>query len=184
MTTVAAIAAEYRRYKALADLAIEQVDDDELRRTGPGDSNSIEILVRHLAGNFASRFTDFRTGDGEKPWRRRDDEFEPAAVTRQELLEQWESAWTIVLKAVEAVTDADFADTVTVRGQPLRIDEALLRSLAHTAYHVGQIVYLAKAIRAQEWKCLSIPKGMSEAYNRAPANESAAAHAAWLKANR
>jgi hypothetical protein len=184
MTIVEAITAEYQRYKALADLAIDQVNDEELRRTGPGDSNSIEILIRHLAGNFASRFTDFRTSDGEKPWRHRDDEFEPAAVTRKELLANWESAWAIVLKEVQSVSEADLAETVTVRGQPLRIDEALLRSLAHTAYHVGQIVYLAKAMRAGEWRCLSIPKGKSEDYNRAPAKENAAAHAAWLRGSK
>jgi uncharacterized damage-inducible protein DinB len=180
VSVVTAIEAEYRRYKALADSAIAQLRDEELTATGPTDSNSIEILVRHIAGNFASRFTDFRTSDGEKPWRHRDDEFEPAGVTRRELLEKWESAWAVVLKEVQAVSDADLAETVTVRGQPLRIDEALLRSLAHTAYHVGQIVYLAKAMRGADWRCLSIPKGASEQYNRAPAKENPAAHAAWL----
>jgi uncharacterized damage-inducible protein DinB len=180
MSVVSAIEAEYRRYKALADSAIQQLRDDEITRPGPADSNSIDILVRHLAGNFASRFTDFRTADGEKPWRHRDDEFEPAAVTRQELLDRWESAWRIVFAEIARVSDEELAETVTVRGQPLRVDEALLRSLAHTSYHVGQIVYLAKAMRGDAWRCLSIPKGKSEEYNRKPAKENAAAHAAWL----
>lgn len=180
MSVVAAIEAEYRRYKALADSAIEQLRDDELTRLGPAGSNSVDILVRHIAGNFASRFTDFRTSDGEKPWRHRDDEFEPATFTRQELLEKWESAWRILFSEVGKLSDDMLVETVTVRGQPLRIDEALLRSLAHTSYHVGQIVYLAKAMRGDDWKCLSIPKGMSEEYNRRPGKENAAAHAAWL----
>ena len=180
MSVVSAIEAEYRRYKALADSAIEQLRDEELTAPGPGGGNSIEILVRHLAGNFASRFTDFRTSDGEKPWRHRDDEFEPVSLTRAELLAKWDSAWRVVFTELGALADTALADTVTVRGQPMRIDEALLRSLAHTSYHVGQIVYLAKAIRAGDWRCLSIPRGMSEAYNRAPAKENAAAHAAWL----
>jgi uncharacterized damage-inducible protein DinB len=180
MSIVTAIEAEFRRYKALADSAIAQLRDEELARPGPGGGNSVEILIRHIAGNFASRFTDFRTSDGEKPWRHRDDEFEPAAATRQELIDKWESAWRIVFSEVAKLSDAALAETVTVRGQPLRIDEALLRSLAHTAYHAGQIVYLAKAIRAEEWRCLSIPKGMSEEYNRMAPRENAAAHAAWL----
>ena len=181
MGVVAAIEAEYRRYKALGDSAIAQVRDDELGRTGPGDSNSIELLIRHIAGNFASRFTDFRTSDGEKPWRHRDGEFESAGQTRAELLSAWEASWAVVFKEIGALTDGDLQDTVTIRGQPMRIDEALLRLLAHAAYHVGQIVYVAKAIRAGDWKWLSIPKGMSEAYNRSPGKENAAAHAAWLK---
>jgi uncharacterized damage-inducible protein DinB len=180
MSVVTAIEAEYRRYKALADSAIEQLRDEEITRPGPAGSNSIDVLVRHLAGNFASRFTDFRTADGEKSWRHRDDEFEPAALTRQELLDRWESAWRIVFAEVGQLSDAALVEIVTVRGQPMRIDEALLRSLAHTSYHVGQIVYLAKAMREGDWRCLSIPKGMSEEYNRKPAKENAAAHAAWL----
>src|SRR5688572_3596147 len=96
MSVVTAIQAEYRRYKTLADAAIEQLRDDELTAPGPGGGNSVEILVGHLAGNFASRFTDFRTSDGEKPWRHRDNEFEPAALPRAALLERWESAWRIV----------------------------------------------------------------------------------------
>ena len=96
MSTTSSIEAEYRRYKALAEAAIAQVTDDELSRTGPGDSNSIEMLIRHLAGNLRSRFTDFRTSDGEKTWRRRDEEFEPAPLDRQRLLAGWEEAWRLV----------------------------------------------------------------------------------------
>ena len=139
------------------------------------------MLMRHLAGNFKSRFTDFRTSDGEKPWRRRDEEFETVSLTRAELLAAWESAWATVLSEVSRLTDADLGGTVTVRHQPLRIDEALHRSLAHAAYHVGQIVYLAKEMRGDGWRTLSIPKGKSEEYNRQATRETAAAHTDMLK---
>jgi Protein of unknown function (DUF1572) len=180
MSVVSSLRAEYERYKSLADAAMQQVGDEELAQTGPGDSNSIEMLVRHVAGNLASRFTDFRTSDGEKPWRRRDDEFEPSALGRLELFGQWERGWRALFAALDGLTDDDLAQPISIRRQPLRIDEALHRSLAHTAYHVGQIVYLAKALRGAGWRCLSIPRGASERYNVAPTLESPAAHAVEL----
>ena len=124
------------------------------------------MLVRHIAGNLKSRFSDFRTSDGEKPWRRRDDEFESAALTRTELIQVWEDGWSVVLGELSKLADADLGQNVTIRGQKLRIDEALHRSLAHTAYHVGQIVLMAKAMRGGAWRTLSIPRGKSEEYNR------------------
>ena len=183
MSVVHSIEAEYKRYKALADAAIAQVTDEELAAAAPGGGNSIEMMVRHVAGNLQSRFTDFRTSDGEKPWRNRDEEFEPVALNRGELLAAWEAGWKALFSAVSALTDGDLAETVTIRRQPLRIDEALHRSLAHAAYHVGQIVFLAKAMRGDGWRCLSIPRGMSEAFNRTAASgmQTAAAHADWLK---
>ena len=180
MSVIASIEAEYRRYKALADAAISQVGDEELPELGPGGSNSIEILVRHLSGNLRSRFTDFRTSDGEKPWRNRDDEFETASLSRPQLLDGWDEGWRVLFEAVGGLTEADLSATVTVRNQPMRIDEALHRSLAHAAYHVGQIVYVAKAMRSEAWKCLSIPRGGSQAHNQAGRPENAAAHAAAL----
>ena len=177
---IASIEAEYRRYKALGEAAIAQVADADLSRPGPGGGNGIAALVWHISGNLASRFTDFRTADGEKPWRVRDDEFSSRTVSREELLDQWKSGWRALFAALEGLTDADVTDTVTVRNQPLRIEEALHRSLAHTAYHVGQLVYLAKLLRGSEWLCLSIPLGGSDAYNRAPTHERAGAHAARL----
>jgi hypothetical protein len=181
MTILASLDAEYRRYKALAEAAMAQVSDDELARTGPGDSNSIEMLVRHVAGNLRSRFTDFRTSDGEKAWRDRDAEFEPAGLDRDGLLREWEEGWRALFEALGGLDDADLTALVTVRGQPLRIDEALHRSLAHAAYHVGQVVYLAKAMRAGSWRTLSIPKGGSRAYNEAPGHETAEAHTRRLQ---
>ena len=181
MSVIQSLLDEYKRYKALAEAAISQVDDGELTRPGPAGGNSIDMLVRHLAGNFKSRFTDFQTSDGEKPWRRRDNEFESSPLNRGELMASWEAAWTIVLGEVSKLSDADLGKTVTVRQQPLRIDEALHRSLAHAAYHVGQIVYLAKEMRGEAWRTLSIPKGKSDEYNRKAVRETAAAHTEMLK---
>lgn len=172
---------EYERYKALAEAAIEQVPDAELSHAPDAESNSIAALVWHIAGNLESRFTDFRTSDGEKPWRNRDDEFEPRTVTRADLLGKWERGWRALFTALDAVTDADLAETITIRSQPLRIDDALHRSLAHTCYHVGQIVYLGKVIRGGQWKCLSIPRGASQAFNQSRPDQRPAAHAAALR---
>ncbi len=178
---ISSIVAEYRRYKALADAAFAQLDDAELSQPGPNGGNSIAVLVWHVAGNLGSRFTDFRIADGEKPWRDRDDEFVPRSVTREEMLAKWESGWRALFEALGQLADEDLAGTVTVRGQALRIDQALLRSVAHTVYHIGQILYLAKSFRGVGWKNLSIPLGGSAAYNRAPAFERAGAHAAALE---
>ena len=140
---VEAIADEFTRYKALGEAAIAQLDDDELGLIGSDGGNSIVSIVWHLAGNLESRFTDFRTSDGEKPWRDRDDEFVLRSVTKSALLEKWERGWRALLVAISELTDADLLQTVTIRRQQLRIDQALQRSLAHTSYHIGQIVFLA-----------------------------------------
>ena len=180
MSVIASLQDEYRRYKALAEAAIAQVGDEELGHPAHDGGNSIEMLIRHIAGNLKSRFTDFRTSDGEKPWRHRDNEFESAGLSRTELLQVWEDGWSVLFGEVETLTDADLSATVMVRRQPLRIDEALHRSLAHTAYHVGQIVFMAKAMRGGGWRTLSIPKGKSEEYNQKATGETAAAHAKKL----
>jgi hypothetical protein len=163
---IGSIEAEYRRYKALADGAMAQLDDADLSRPGPNGGNSLAVLVWHLAGNLASRFTDFLTTDGEKPWRHREEEFLPRTVTREELLQKWEVGWTVLFGALAAVTDAHLSQEVMIRGRPLQVHEALHRSLAHASYHVGQIVYLAKAFRGSQWAFLSIPPGGSDAYSR------------------
>ena len=177
---VEAITDEFTRYKALGEAAIAQLGDEELTLTASDGGNSIIAIVWHLAGNLESRFTDFRTSDGEKAWRDRDDEFVLRAVTKTELLEKWDRGWQALLAAVGELADADLLQTVTIRRQQLRIDQALQRSLAHTAYHVGQIVFLAKQIRSGGWRCLSIPLGGSAAHNARGADESAKAHARAL----
>lgn len=172
---------EYRRYKALGEAAIAQLAEHDLSIPAPGAGNSIAALVWHVAGNLESRFSDFRGSDGEKPWRNRDEEFEPRAVTRAEVLEKWERGWRALFAAIAALTDADLEATVTIRQQPLRIDQALHRSLAHTTYHIGQIVFLAKQWRGEQWNCLSIPLGGSRAYNEAPRFEKPSAQVERLR---
>src|SRR5437762_10943037 len=169
---LSSIEGEWRRYKVLGEGALRQLHDDELGKSGPGGNNSIAVIVWHVAGNFKSRFTDFLTSDGEKPWRHRDAEFYPrAGVTREELLETWDEGWKTLFAALEPLTDEDLSRIVTIRGERFRVLEALLRLLPHTSYHVGQIVYLAKSFRGSEWDCLTIPLGKSEEYNRNPTHE-------------
>ena len=181
MTTrqlVALIEGEFTRYKALAEGAMRQVSDSEL--IGAEAANSIAVIVQHLAGNFRSRFTDFLTADGEKPWRDRDREFEDRTVSRADLESQWEEGWRVLLGALADLSDADLGRNVVIRGQSFRVDEALLRSLAHASYHVGQIVYIAKAFRGAAWQSLSIPKGASAAFNAAPTGQRPGEHAAKI----
>jgi len=151
---------------------MRQLRDDELGKSGPGDGNSVAVIVWHIAGNLKSRFSDFLNSDGEKPWRHRDSEFQPRRdVSRAQLLEQWDSGWSTLLAALEPLADDDLSRVVTIRGEKFRVHEALHRLLAHTSYHVGQIVYLAKAFRGSQWNYLSIPPGTSEEYNRNPIRE-------------
>ena len=178
---VQSIEAEYQRYKALGEAAIAQLSEEQLAVPAPGGGNSIAAIVWHVAGNLESRFTDFRTSDGEKPWRNRDEEFEARTVSHAELREKWERGWRALFDALDALTDADLHASVIIRRQPLRIDEALHRSLAHTTYHVGQIVFLAKQFRSEQWNCLSIPLGQSREYNQAPRNEKPSAHAEHVR---
>lgn len=177
---IEAIADEYVRYKALGESAIAQLTDEELALVASEGGNSVTAIVWHVAGNLESRFTDFRTSDGEKPWRDRDEEFVLRTVTKADVLEKWERGWKALTAAIAELSDDDLLGTITIRRQQLRIDQALQRSLAHTTYHVGQIVFLAKQIRSGGWKCLSIPLGGSAAHNARGADESAKAHARVL----
>ena len=163
--TVKSIEDEYLRYKALGESALAQVAEADLSKEPPGNGNSLAALVWHIAGNLESRFTDFRTSDGEKPTRDRDSEFLSRDVTRAELMDKWNRGWAPLLAEVKQLTDADLASTVVIRTQALRIDQALERSLAHAAYHVGQVVYLAKLWVGDQWGSLSIPLGQSAAFN-------------------
>jgi hypothetical protein len=163
---VASVEHELRRYKTLAENAMAQVDEAALNRVSAGFNNSIAILVWHISGNLKSRFLDFLNSDGEKPWRARDEEFVARQVSRAELLEKWDEGWRVALDAVGGLSDPDLDRTVTIRQEPLRVHQALHRALAHVAYHVGQIVYVAKASSGDAWKFLSIPPGMSEEYNK------------------
>jgi len=168
MDIVKSIRSEFLRYRDLGEKALAQLDDAMLTAAPPGGGNSIATICWHMSGNFRSRFTDFLTTDGEKPWRKRDEEFEPRSVTRDELRQKWDGGWSVLISALDTLTDDDLGRTVTIRGQGLSVQDALLRSLAHASYHVGQIVYAAKAARGTDWTYLSIPPGQSETYNRAP----------------
>jgi hypothetical protein len=169
---VSSIEAEWRRYKALGEGAIRQLKDDEIGRSGPGENNSVAVIVWHIAGNLKSRFTDFLTADGEKPWRHRDSEFEPrSGITRADLLDKWNDGWAVLFSAVDPLQDEDLFRVVTIRGEQFSVLETLQRLVAHTSYHVGQIVYLAKSFRGNAWDSLSIPLGKSEEYNRNPTSQ-------------
>ena len=146
-------------YKKLGEKAIAQVYDSGLTRSPGPESNSIAVIVKHLAGNMRSRWTGFLTTDGEKPNRDRDGEFEVAdGLTREELLAWWDDGWAICLEALRALTPADLTRTVTIRGQPLTALEAINRQVMHYAYHVGQLVYVARHLAGPSWKSLSIPR--------------------------
>jgi uncharacterized damage-inducible protein DinB len=159
---------EYRRYRMTGERAIAQVPDAALDVVSAPDGNSVAMLVRHMSGNLASRFTDFLSADGEKPWRERDAEFEARAYTREEMDALWRDGWQVLETTLAGLTEADLAATVRIRGQPLTVHAALARSLAHVSYHVGQLVLLARMHAAEPWRWISIPKGASDAYNARP----------------
>jgi len=148
------------------------------------DSNSIAAICWHVSGNLKSRFTDFLIADGEKPWRNRDEEFDQRQVGRAELLAKWEDGWSALLGALSGLSDDALSREVTIRGQRLSVTEALHRSLAHTSYHVGQIVYLAREAAGDKWTSLSIPKGQSAAFNQNPSGQKPAEQIAALDRGR
>ena len=153
----------FRNYKALGDRALWHVSDADLHTLIDPDANSVAMIVKHLAGNLRSRFTDFLTTDGEKPDRDRDAEFEmPEPVSREVVVGWWEEAWAIALQELEALSADDLQKTVTIRSEPFFVFEAINRLANHAAYHVGQIVFLAKHFSGPQWTSLSIPKGMSK----------------------
>lgn len=180
---VASIEAEFRRFQAAGEAAMAQLSDNELL-SAPDGSNSVAVIVRHLSGNFLSRFTDFLTTDGEKPWRNRDGEFDETPIGREALLSAWARGWEVLLTTLGTLTDADLTREVRIRGVAFAVHEALHRALGHAAYHVGQMVFLAKALRGDAWTCLTIPRGASATYNQNPAFDRPTSHAASLTAQR
>jgi len=151
-----------RYYKRLAERAMAQIPDEALFAAVDSQSNSVAIIVKHLAGNMRSRFTDFLTSDGEKPDRKRDSEFEAPPATRAELMEMWEANWRRVFDAITPLTDPQLNDKVYIRSEAHSVMQAINRQLAHYAYHIGQIVYVAKHFAGANWNSLTIPKGKSE----------------------
>ena len=156
----------FRMYKKLGEGAIAQVRDQDLFTELDAEANSIAILVKHMAANMRSRWTDFLTTDGEKPDRDRDGEFMEPPDTRQALMEMWEAGWKALFTALEPLTDADLGRTITIRGEGHSVMQAINRQTAHYAYHVGQIVLLAKHFASDRWQSLSVPRNRSAEFNR------------------
>ena len=157
----------FRYYKKLAERAMDQVTDEQLFTTLDEEANSIAIVVKHMAGNMRSRWRDFLTTDGEKPDRNRDSEFEDPPENRKALLQLWEDGWNEVFSALQPLSDADLGRTVTIRGEPHSVMQAVNRQLAHYAHHVGQIVMLAKHFAHDRWQSLSVPRNRSAEFNQA-----------------
>lgn len=167
----------FRNYKKMAERAIEQVSDEEFFELIDAEANSIALIVKHIAGNLRSRWTDFLTTDGEKEFRNRDTEFELIGDTRESLMQFWETGWRTLFDAIEPLTADDFSRSVTIRGEPHTVIEAINRQLTHYVYHIGQIVLLAKHFRSADWKTLSVPKNKSAEFNQFLADKQAAGEA-------
>ena len=155
-----------RHYKTLAERAMDQITDEQLYATLDGEMNSIAVVVKHMAGNMRSRWTDFLTTDGEKPDRDRDGEFVNPPATREALLQVWEDGWRLVFQALERLSDSDLGRTVTIRGEAHSVMQAVNRQMAHYANHVGQIVLLAKHFARERWQSLTVPRNRSTEFNR------------------
>lgn len=156
----------FRIYKTLGDKTFEQLTEADFFFQPSLESNSIAIVVQHLHGNMLSRWTNFLTEDGEKKWRKRDDEFESVQLTKVDVLALWNAGWHCLLTTLESLTEADLDNPITIRSEPLQVYDAILRQLAHYPYHVGQIVYIGKLIKDADFKTLSIAKNQSNAFNK------------------
>lgn len=157
----------YEYYKSLGEKALHQTPDAALCWAPDENSNSISVIIKHLHGNMLSRWTDFLTTDGEKPWRERDKEFEEATIDRQSLMDQWDAGWSCLFLALKELSSDDLDKTIYIRNMGQTVEDAIMRQLAHYAYHVGQIVYLARLANSGDWSSLTIPKGDSGIYNQA-----------------
>lgn len=158
---------QFQTYKALGEKAMAQVTDEDLMWQAHEDSNSIATIVKHLWGNMLSRWTDFLTTDGEKPWRQRDAEFENDIPTREDLMAKWEAGWQCLFHALNSVTDADLDHVIYIRNEGDTLLSAINRQLTHYSYHVGQIVFIAKLLNKDGWQPLSVPRNGSAAFNEA-----------------
>ncbi|MDH7912710.1 DUF1572 family protein [Winogradskyella sp. SYSU M77433] len=157
---------QFEYYKSLGDKTFEQLSFNELQREFEEDSNSITIIVKHMVGNMLSRWTNFLTEDGEKEWRKRDEEFIDSFKNKAQFLEDWEKGWNCLFNAIKPLQKDDLERVIYIRNQGHSITEAINRQMMHYAYHVGQIVLLGKLTKGSDWVSLSIPKGKSKAYNK------------------
>jgi len=164
---VDAIGKRFATYKAMAEKAFGQISDSQLRQALDENTNSIAVIVKHMAGNLQSRFTDFLTSDGEKPERDRDAEFVDDFADRAAMLLAWERGWRCLFDALAMLLDGDLGKTITIRGEPHSVIDALLRQLSHASYHVGQIVQVSRFLAKDRWTVLTIPRGGSKKFNQA-----------------
>ncbi|MGB4960268.1 MAG: DUF1572 family protein, partial [Saprospiraceae bacterium] len=162
---------QFRYYKQLADKAMAQVADASLFVRSHADENSIAIIVQHLSGNMRSRWTNIFTEDGEKPWRHRDSEFEPALQTKADMIASWESGWQVLFDTLKNLNEIDLPRTIYIRNEGLTVQDAILRQLCHYSYHCGQIVYICKTFAGTDWQTLSIARNDSDNYNKQKASE-------------
>jgi len=156
---------QFEYYKLLGERTFAQVSDEDLFWQFNEESNSIAVIVNHLSGNMKSRWTDFLTSDGEKPWRNRDKEFEAIIKSRAQLIAAWEEGWESLFKALNSINESNIDSTITIREQIHTIPEAIHRQMMHYAYHIGQIVYIGRMRAGNNWKSLSVPKGKSDEFN-------------------
>ena len=165
-TVIESAVVTFHASKTTADKAIAQLSDAQLHAGLDAHTNCVAVVMKHVAGNLRSRWTDFLTTDGEKPWRNRDDEFIDNLTSRADLITCWEQGWNCLFEALRSLHAEDLARTVMVRGEPHSVPLAIHRSLAHCGYHVGQIVLTARLLAGEEWKTITIPRGQSAAYNQ------------------
>jgi hypothetical protein len=155
----------FQYYKKLAEGAMAQAGDEQLFVALDEESNSIAVIVKHMAGNMTSRWTEFLTSDGEKPWRDRDSEFETPPSSRADLMALWDRGWSVLFEALAGLTEADLTRTITIRGEAHSVMQAVNRQLAHYPYHCGQIVFIAKHLAGNQWNSLSVPRNKSKEFN-------------------
>lgn len=163
---LSSVISRLKYYKDLGDKTFDQIVDKDFHFQPNAESNSIAVIIQHMAGNMLSRWTNFLTEDGEKEWRQRDDEFEVHQYSKQQLLEQWEKGWDCFFDALALLSENDLLRTIYIRQEPLTVIDAINRQLAHYPYHIGQVIYIARIIKDKDWKNLSIPKAQSKAYNK------------------
>lgn len=155
----------FEYYKSLGDKTLEQLSDEQIFWQYNEESNSVATIVKHITGNMLSRWTNFFTEDGEKSWRNRDDEFVNTFTTKQEVLDFWEKGWKCLLEALEQITNENMYATIYIRGEAHSVIDAVFRQLTHYPYHIGQMVYIAKMLKNEDWKTLSIARNKSEEFN-------------------
>ena len=153
-------------YRHLGEQAFEQLDEKDFDFQPSPESNSVAVIIQHMSGNMLSRWTDFLTTDGEKEWRKRDEEFDFHQYTRAQLIELWNKGWDCFIQALRSIREEDLLKTIYIRREALTVMDAVNRQLAHYPHHVGQLLYIGKIIKNENWKSLSIPKGQSEEYNK------------------